>query len=275
MKCILNVGTAFAALGLCLACGSAEDVSDLAASAEAATIDNSASAGESAASQLDVLHDFEAQGVHFRILDVDGELLTEYSRPAFTHLPTIVARDGRPLTLLETYLALQPEGVPDARLLEDQLARAAELGRPDASVHEAWIEPPSVEKTLQDDCIGIAAGFTGGTFVSPFYTKSSLITAQNGTCTSARTASGELGYMLLEACNIAPGAVTQTVQFAKKTGTAGFVTQFTSTIAANNADGIIQNTGNHTTRFDLRAKVTSVIPSFSARVVCGTFAEAR
>ncbi|HEU4580037.1 MAG TPA: hypothetical protein VFS67_17385 [Polyangiaceae bacterium] len=227
------------------------------------------------ASQVDALHDFETQGVQFRILDVDGELLTEFSRPAFTPLPTIAARDGQPLTLLETSLALQPEGVPDARLLEDHLARSAELGRPDASVHEARIEPPSVAKTLQDDCIGVAAGFTGGTFVAPFYTKSSLITAQNGSCTSARTASGELGYMLLEACNFAPGALTQSVRFAKKTGFGGFVTQFTSTIAPNNANGIIQNTGNHTTRFDLRARVTSAIPSFSARVVCGTFGEAR
>jgi hypothetical protein len=275
MKCIVNLGTVFAALGLYLACGSAGDTTatDLGAAPQDAVVDTTSE--DPAASELETLHEFDAQGVHFRILAVDGELLTEFSRPRFTPLPTVVAEDGQPLTLLETYLALQPEGVPAQRLLEDHNAQAAYLGRADVSLHAAFVEPPSVEKNLQDDCIGIAAGFTGGTFIAPHYSKGSLITTQNGTCTSARTAAGELGYMLLEVCNIAPSAQTQSVQFAKKTGTGSFVNQFTRTILAGNADGIIQNTGNRTTRFDLRAKVTTPIPSFAARVVCGAFGEDR
>jgi hypothetical protein len=276
MKCIVNVGTGFAALALCLACGSAEDITaaDGPAGPQEATVDSD-SAEDGVASQVDTLHEFDAEGVHFQILAVDGDLLTAFSRPRFTPLPTVVADDGEPLTLLETYRALQPEGVPAQRLLDDHIEQAGYLGRADTSVHAAFVEPPSVEKTLQDDCINVAAGFTGGTFVAPHYSKGGLITAQNGTCTSARTAAGELGYMLLEACNIAPSAQTQTVEFARKMGTGAFITQFSHTIAANNADGIIHNTGNRTIRFNLRAKVTTAIPSFGARVVCGTFGEDR
>ena len=280
MKCIVNVGTVFAALGVCMACGSAEDVTTTepgtaleAAAPERAAVDSAST--DSLAPQVGLLHEFDAEGVHFRFLDSEGDLLIAFSRPHLTPLPAVRGQAGEQLTMLELYLALQPQGVPDQRLLDDHIAQSAYLGRPDASVHSAFIEPPSVEKTLQDDCIGIAAGFTGGTFVSPFYTKGDLLTFQNDACTSARTSNGELGYMMHEACNIAPGAVNQTVEFAKKTGSFGsFIFQYSTVLGPGDASGVIQNTGNRTTRFDLRAKVTTAA-SFNTRLACGTFAEAR
>lgn len=78
--------------------------------------------------------------------------------------------------------------------------------------------------------------------------------------------------MLLEACNFNAGAQTETVQFQKKTGTGPFITQFTSAIAANNANGIIQNTGNGFTRFNLRIRVTTTP---NVPMVGGVFGEAR
>lgn len=275
MKCIVNVCTVFAALGLCLACGSAEDVTttDPGTVLEQAKPDDSAPA-ERLAPQVGLLHEFDAEGVHFRFLDSEGDLLIAFTRPHLTPLPAVRGQEGEPLTLLEIYLALQPEGIPDQRLLDDHIAQSTYLGRPDASVHTAFIEPASVEKNLQDDCIAIAAGFTGGTFVSPFYTKGDLLSFQNDVCTSARTSSGELGYMMHEACNIAPAAVNQTVEFAKKTGFGSFIFQYSTVLGPGNSSGIIQNTGNRTTRFDLRAKVTTAA-SFNTRVACGTFAEAR
>ena len=281
MKCIVNVGTVFAALGLCLACGSAEDVTttEPGAALEQATPGNATpadSAGaDSLAPQVGLLHEFDAEGVHFRFLDSEGDLLIAFHRPQLTPLPAVRGQQGEQLTLLEIYLALQPEGVPDQRLLDDHIAQSAYLGRPDASMHAAFIEPPSVEKNLQDDCIGIAAGFTGGTFVSPFYTKGDLLSFQNDSCTSARSSNGELGYMMHEACNINPSAVNQTVEFAKKTGSFGsFIFQYSTVLGPGSSSGIIQNTGNRTTRFDLRAKVTTA-PTFNTRLACGTFAEAR
>jgi hypothetical protein len=271
MQSIVNLGTVFMVLGLCAACGDSEN----SAPADAMPAEGASVEADPVATEVDQLHAFDVDGVHYEILAVDGDLLMNFSRPRFTPLPEVVAEDGGDLTLLELYLALQPEGVPDQRLVDAHVAQAADLGRQDAAVHAAVLVQPSLQKSLQDDCITAAAGFTGGTFQSPFYTKSSLITAQNGTCTSARTSAGELGYMLLEVCNTAPSAQAQSVQFAKKQGIGSFITQFTTAIAANNSSGIIQNSGNHTIRFDLRAKVTTAIPSFGARVICGTFGESR
>jgi hypothetical protein len=277
MNSIVKVGTVFAALGLCMACVSTEDVTttEPRTALDPATPDDGAST-DRLAPQVGLLHEFDAEGVHFRFLDSEGDLLIAFTRPRLTPLPAVRGEEHEQLTMLELYLALQPQGVPDPRLLDDHIAQSAYLGRPNASVHTAFIEPPSVEKNLQDDCIGIAAGFTGGTFVSPFYTKGDLLTFQNDACTSARTSNGELGYMMHEACNIGPSAVNETVEFAKKTGSAGsFILQYSTVLGPGNSSGIIQNTGNRTTRFDLRAKVTSAVPSFNARLACGTFGEAR
>ena len=63
----------------------------------------------------------------FTIMEVDGELLTTFSHPRQAPIPRVVSATGERLTLLETYLALQPEGVPDQRLLDDHLL-AAERG---------------------------------------------------------------------------------------------------------------------------------------------------
>jgi hypothetical protein len=69
-----------------------------------------------------------------------------------------------------------------------------------------------------------------------------------------------------------PAPRPRRVQFQKRTGTGLFITKFTRSIAANNTEGIIQNTGNGITRFNLRMRVTTTP---NVPMVCGVFAEAR
>lgn len=267
----VNLGTIWLAFGLAMACGGTNE--DLAATAPDTTAADSAQP-----TQAEELHAFEYAGTRYTILEVDGELLTTFSHPRYAPIPHVVAADGGELTLLEKYLAFEPGGEPDPRLVEDH-ARAAELlGRPDASIHAARVEllEQTVNKGLaeRDQCVTAAAGFTGGTFVAPHYTKSGEVSVLNGTFTSARAAfpNGERGDMLLLACNFNAGAQTETVEFAKKTGTGLFILQFTRNIAADNTEGIIQNTGNGITRFNLRMRVTTTP---NVPMVGGVFAEAR
>lgn len=275
MKHIVNVGIVLIAVGLATACGSTNE--NLEGETSWETPDGEDTEESPAAMQAEELHAFEVAETRFTIMEVDGELLTTFSHPRQAPVPRVVSATGERLTLLETYLALQPEGVPDQRLLDDHVLAAERLGREDASVHAGSVELIStVEKGAaeREECIIVAAGFTGGTFVAPHYTKSGEIAFLNGTFTSARPAfpQGERGDMLLEACNFNAGAQTETVQFQKKTGTGPFITQFTSAIAANNANGIIQNTGNGFTRFNLRIRVTTTP---NVPMVGGVFGEAR
>lgn len=282
MKCIANVGVVFIALGLASACSGSGEAGDPSTrpgpsmGEEGAEEEGAEDVSDGVApAQVTELHEFDVEGTHYTIIEVDGELLTTFSHQRHTPVPRVVSADGEQLTLLEMYLALQPDGVPDQRLLDDHAVQVEWLGRADASVHSASVELlTQVDKTLQDDCIVAAAGFSGGTFIAPHYTKSGTIGVLNGTFTSARASkpSGERGDMLLLACNYNANAQTETVQFAKKTGLGAFINQFSSSIVAGQTSGIIQNTGNGITRFNLRAQVTT-FPNVP--MILGVFAEAR
>lgn len=281
MKNVQIVGSAITlALGLTLGCGATNEDgarSSSGNSPDTASIDPSAvESGDTdavATSNVEVVHDFEVSGTHYTIIDADGDLLTVFSRPRYAPIAVVVAAAGEELTLLEMYTALQPDGVPDQRLVDAHIRGAQQLGRPDASIHAASLQlDPIVEKTLQDDCVTAAAGYTGGTFSAPFYTRSGLISTTNGTFNAARTASGEKGDMLLLACNYRSTAQTETVEFHRRTLPFGWTLDYSTTIAQGNTSGIIQNTGNGVTKYDLRAKVTT-FPN--APMVVGIFAEAR
>lgn len=282
MKNVQIAGSAITlALGMTLGCGAAnEDTSEASSnsSPDIASVDPGAiESGDSdavAASNVEVVHEFDVSGTHYTIIDADGDLLTVFSRPRYAPIAEIVAAGGEELTLLEMYTALQPEGVPDQRLVDAHIRGTQQLGRPDASIHAASLQlDPVVEKTLQDDCVTAAAGYTGGTFSAPFYTRSGLISTTNGTFTAARTSSGEKGDMLLLACNYRSTAQTETVEFHRRTLPFGFWTlDYSTTIAQGNTSGIIQNTGNGVTKYDLRAKVTT-FPN--APMIVGVFAEDR
>lgn len=272
-KRISSVGAVCFSLVVGAGCGGGqEDITSFEASGwtEAAELEGGG-AGEAEADSLELLHAFEVAGTSYTIISVDGELLTTFSRGAGMPIPRIVAAQGEKLTLLEMFKALQPEGEPHPRLVEDHIAQVEALGREDASVHDAVLEL-SVEKTLQEDCVIAAAGYTGGTFAPPHYTKSGQVTVINGTFTSARTSAGERGDMLMLACNYSNNAQTETVGFAKKTGTGSFVPQFTASIPSGGTAGIIQNTGNGITRYDLRGRL---ITTPNVPMIFGVFAEAR
>lgn len=274
------VSTITCALGLTLGCGAAnEDATEASSGNSPNTASMEPGAVESAdtdtvaTSNVEVVHDFDVSGTHYTIIDADGDLLTVFSRPRYAPLAVVVAAGGEELTLLEMYTALQPDGVPDQRLVDAHLRGSQQLGRPDASIHAASLQLDTlVEKTLQDDCVTAAAGYTGGTFSAPFYTRSGLISFTNGTFAAARATTGEKGDMLLLACNYRSTAQTETVEFHRRTLPFGWTLDYSTTIAQGNTSGIIQNTGNGVTKYDLRAKVTT-FPN--APMIVGVFAEDR
>jgi hypothetical protein len=281
MKSIHNVGAVIAvALGLTMGCGATSEgttgesgaASPQTADAEPGTVE-SEGVDTVAASNVEVVHDFDVSGTHYTIIDSDGDLLTIFNRPRSAPIAVVVAANGEELTLLEMYTALQPEGVPDQRLVDAHIQGVQQLGRPDASIHAASLQlNTTVEKTFQEECITAAAGYTGGTFSQPFYTRSGLISTTNGTFNAARTAQGEKGDMLLLACNYRATAQTETVEFHRRKLPNSWTVDYSTSITQNSTSGIIQNTGNGVTKYDLRAKVTT-FPN--QPMVIGVFAEAR
>lgn len=274
-SCFWSVVTVSVSLGFVAACGGSQDDvtwAEGSASPEAAEVE-AEDAAEVAPGAVEQLHQFDVAGTRYTILAVDGELSTSFNRSPGAPIARVVSTGGEKLTLLEMFKALQPQGVPHQRLVDDHLAQVEWLEREDTSIHEAVVELTStVDKTLQDDCVVAAAGYTGGTFAPPHYTKSGQVTVINGTFTSARTSAGERGDMLLLACNYSTNAQTETVGFAKKTGTGSFVPQFTEAIVSGGTAGIIQNTGNGVTRYDLRGRL---ITTPNVPMIFGVFAEAR
>jgi hypothetical protein len=103
--------------------------------------------------ELEVLHQFSADGNEYEFLygGPDEFLLSTEGPLTAPALPELA--DGGPATLLETYLALAPKGeTPHPKLVDYHLQEARVLGRPDNSVLQAKLNlDVPVEKSLESN----------------------------------------------------------------------------------------------------------------------------
>jgi hypothetical protein len=113
-------------------------------------------------SEVEVMHQFSAHGNEYEFLYAGPDAFMLSVVGPLSALPLPELPEGGPLTLLETYIGVAPEGdPPDPKLVDYHLEEARVLGRPDNSVLRATLnlEVP-IEKALPsnlDQCKSFAA----------------------------------------------------------------------------------------------------------------------
>ena len=144
-------------------------------------------------SEVSVVDSFELEGIEYTFLEVDGELGLSVSAPMDAPFPQLTGAPGSgKLTMLEIYEALQPEGIPNEKLVASHPAEALALGRVDTSVVRAQIATVQEKGEFSDtinhwpDCITAlrtAAGISGTDGVDWDHTGALVNSGNNWTIT--------------------------------------------------------------------------------------------